>query len=313
MQVSTSTNGLDWEVIWDKEGEDFDSEDGANSFSPGDYVNAVVSLANYNGQTVYVKFDAISEYGGYPVFVDSIEIKESVDMEFISTTTTQTNTSYIFPGYDNQEIIAVEITTEGNANPFEVTEFEFNTTGSTDAGNDITNAKVYYTGTDNDFEEINEFGSVNNPNGDFTITGTQNILGGTNYFWLVYGISENATLENIVDAQCNSVKIDGIIQNTEISIPDGDREIHIAPDTIIMGTTTEINTCFAYFYDNGGVNANYISASNETLVIYPDGADAKVKINFSVFNTYFSDDLVIYDGNSNSAPLIGEYSGSTIP
>ncbi len=313
MQVSTSTNGLDWEVIWDKEGEDFDSDDGANSFAPGDYVNAVVSLANYNGQTVYVKFDAISEYGGYPVFVDSIEIKESVDMEFISTTTTQTNTSYIFPGYDNQEIIAVEITTEGNANPFEVTEFEFNTTGSTDAGNDITNAKVYYTGTDNDFEEINEFGSVNNPNGDFTITGTQNILGGTNYFWLVYGISENATLENIVDAQCNSVKIDGIIQNTEISIPDGDREIHIAPDTIIMGTTTEINTCFAYFYDNGGVNANYISASNETLVIYPDGADAKVKINFSIFNTYFSDDLVIYDGNSNSAPLIGEYSGSTIP
>ncbi len=314
MQVSASTDGLDWDVIWDKEGEDFDSEDGASSYAPGDYVNAVVSLANYNGQTVYVKFDAISEYGGYPVFVDSVEIKESVDMELISTTTTQTNTDYIFAGYDNQEIIAVEITTEGNANPFEITEFEFNTIGSTDAGNDITNAKVYYTVTDDDFEAINEFGSVNNPNGDFTITGTQILAGeGINYFWLVYGISENATLENIVDAQCNYVKIDGTNQDTEISIPDGDREIHIAPDTIIMGTTTDINTCFAYFYDNGGIENSYTSSSTETLVIYPDGADAKVKINFSVFNTYFSDDLIIYDGNSNSAPLIGEYSGSTIP
>jgi len=71
------------------------------------------------------------------------------------------------------------------------------------------------------------------------------------------------------------------------------------------GTTTS-------FYDSGGAGGAY--SSNETLswTFDPDGAP--VTATFTSFSTESSFDyLYVYDGPDSSSPLLGSYSGSTIP
>ncbi len=72
-------------------------------------------------------------------------------MVYISATTTQKNTSSVAPDQTNQEIMKVEVFTNGNLSPFSATSFTFNTTGSTNPATDIVNAKLLFTGTTNAF------------------------------------------------------------------------------------------------------------------------------------------------------------------
>jgi Secretion system C-terminal sorting domain/CUB domain len=72
--------------------------------------------------------------------------------------------------------------------------------------------------------------------------------------------------------------------------------------------------CGGIFADSGGVSGNYTNNENITTTIYPTNPNEFVTVTFSEFsleNTY--DKLVVYNGTSASAPLIGTFSGSTIP
>jgi len=75
-----------------------------------------------------------------------------------------------------------------------------------------------------------------------------------------------------------------------------------------------ITSCGIVFYDSGGESSQYSSNENYTLTVYPDLAGAMVQITFNIFNIENGwDDFYIYDGNSTSAPLVGSYTGSSLP
>lgn len=79
-------------------------------------------------------------------------------------------------------------------------------------------------------------------------------------------------------------------------------------------SNTTITTCNALFYDSGGPTGNYSSSQNLTLTIMPEVVGGNVIVTFNSFsleNDY--DKLFIYNGNSITAPLIGQYTGSTSP
>lgn len=88
----------------------------------------------------------------------------------------------------------------------------------------------------------------------------------------------------------------------------------IEDDAVIMPVTgsNSITTCGATIYDNGG-KANYALSSDGVLTIYPETAGSAVKLKFSEFNVYTSDDLYIYNGINTSASQIGYFYGTTIP
>ena len=77
--------------------------------------------------------------------LDNIRVVVAVPMSFVSSTTTQLNTSAVSPGSTTQEIVGIQIVTTGSASPFNATGFTFNTTGSTAPATDIQNAKLWYT------------------------------------------------------------------------------------------------------------------------------------------------------------------------
>ncbi len=90
---------------------------------------------------------------------------------------------------------------------------------------------------------------------------------------------------------------------------------NINPCIVIMPATGSYQTqtaCNGTVYDNGGTG-NYTNNTNSTVTIAPTGA-SQVKLHFTQFameNTY--DFLYVYDGPTTGSPVIGSYTGTTIP
>ncbi|WP_264509341.1 T9SS-dependent choice-of-anchor J family protein [Flavobacterium sp. N1719] len=80
-------------------------------------------------------------------------------------------------------------------------------------------------------------------------------------------------------------------------------------------TMTQPNgACGTDIYDNGGSTGNYQDNSNYVITICPNSIDDLMGVLFSQFNTETGVDvLTIYDGTSTSDPILGQYSGSTLP
>ncbi|WP_115462628.1 choice-of-anchor L domain-containing protein, partial [Winogradskyella aurantiaca] len=75
------------------------------------------------------------------------------------------------------------------------------------------------------------------------------------------------------------------------------------------------NTCGPRtFTDSGGAANDYAPGEDFTMTICPDVADELIVLDFTEFSTQEGQDVLkIYDGDSTSAPLVGEYSGNSSP
>jgi hypothetical protein len=178
-----------------------------------------------------------------PVNVDEGRIYtfyyDPTPMYYVSSNVTQTITSNVYSGATNQQLVGIEVVMGGYINILNLTGLTLNTSGSTNAAGDILNAKVYYTGPTGIFSTSSLFGTVyNSPNGSYAINGSQALVNGTNYFWLVYNISPGAAAGNVVDAECNQITLSGTggTQIPPIQAPPGSRQIIPALTSINVGT-----------------------------------------------------------------------------
>ena len=88
--------------------------------------------------------------------------------------------------------------------------------------------------------------------------------------------------------------------------------IHVRESYNMQNGTIE--TCNAYFYDNGGPNNSYGNNKNYTLTFMPASQGNMIGVTFTEFSTEAGYDfLYIYDGSSTDATLIGTYDGSNSP
>ncbi len=117
-------------------------------------------------------------------------------------------------------ILEIQVNVTNPCEPINVSRFDFNTAGSTNPTTDITEAEIYYTGQTRGLNYGSWFGLTPNPNGAFSITGSQDLtLGaGTYYFYLVYDVPSTATLGDKLDASMTSFVIAGVTQ-TDMSTP----------------------------------------------------------------------------------------------
>jgi len=82
----------------------------------------------------------------------------------------------------------------------------------------------------------------------------------------------------------------------------------------ILMQNGSVSSCDGLFYDSGGPDATYQPNEDLTFTLLPGTPGARVKINFTVFDTENNYDfLKIYDGNDVNATLLGSFSGATLP
>ena len=212
-----------------------------SSATPG--TSTTVSTTSLTAGTIYyIYVDGQSgDFGDM-----CLRILGPTPMTYISSTTTQPNTTVIAAGSVNQDIIRLEITVNGSINPLSVSQIDFNTNGTTLPAN-ITNAKVFYTGTSTTFSTTTAFGTaIANPNGNFSATGSQILTGAltntVNYFWLAYDVACGATAGNVVDASATGFVLGGTPQTPTVTAPAGTRTIVVlyAPTRTDGNSTTSI-------------------------------------------------------------------------
>jgi Zn-dependent metalloprotease len=112
---------------------------------------------------------------------------------------------------------------------------------------------------------------------------------------------------NVTLTACNTHGCNSTTKNSFITI-----SLSNCATIPVTGTGTTKTTCTGRLYDSGGLG-DYQNNTNGVITIAPTGA-TKVTLTFSSFNFESSYDFIyIYDGPSISSPLIGSYSGTTLP
>jgi large repetitive protein len=79
-------------------------------------------------------------------------------------------------------------------------------------------------------------------------------------------------------------------------------------------TNSTVATCGGNFYDSGGNNGQYGNGENFVMTFCSSTSGECVRVSFSSFNIESGYDfLTVYNGASTAAPVLGVYTGTTIP
>jgi Subtilase family/Concanavalin A-like lectin/glucanases superfamily/Domain of unknown function (DUF5011)/Secretion system C-terminal sorting domain/CUB domain len=83
---------------------------------------------------------------------------------------------------------------------------------------------------------------------------------------------------------------------------------------IIIGSAPTVTTCTAVFTDSGTRFTNYSNNLTQTMTFVPATAGSSIKVDFTSFALELDFDyLYIYNGVGINAPLLGIYTGNTLP
>lgn len=149
-------------------------------------------------------------------------------MAYVSSNVVQSSTTDVTKCDFDQNVICLQVVVSGTCPKINLTAIQLGMGGSTSATlADISNIHVYYTGNANTFNTSSEFvfgGTV--PSGsNNTLTGSQSLLSGTNYFWIAYDISPSATIGNVIDASVTQFTVAGVNRIPTTTNPAGTRAI----------------------------------------------------------------------------------------
>jgi hypothetical protein len=195
---------------------DFTYKREAGAFSNGGFTFSPGAAIGLNSGTSDTDFYSLDNSGPAPTarygtLIDTITTKPLTNQVYrwtpFPSITTQAGAPAISKCNNilNQVILGVQVTLPCGTEA--VTQFQLNMTGSTAPLTDVTGIHIYYTGNSAAFSPIGEFkaGGTMPATGTITVTGSQPLVVGTNYFWVAYDISASAPVGNIVQAQCTQL------------------------------------------------------------------------------------------------------------
>ena len=275
------------------------------------------------GVTYYVVVGGyVANEGAYDLSISATPCVAPIDMAYISSTVTQNNTNQAEICDSDIEMIGIEVVTNGTGNPLTMDRFRLKTNESTAPLTDLSDIKIYYTGTSSTFATTTLFGSATplDVGNNIFVNGSQQLSHGTNYFWVTYDLSASPTIGNIIDARCNQIKIDGNNLSPTETNPTGNRELIDCPSVIIptaCSTQTYNITENTNFYDDGGQGGlpctdgdanNFCNCGciTTTTICAPAGQFIQVDFSvFAMFNTSSAFDwMKIYDNSTTSGNLL---------
>lgn len=231
-------------------------------------------------------------------------------MQLKEVTAFQLNTGDVGANSVNQEILGVEVTTEGILSPISLSEIAVNLKGSEQ---NVEKVSVFYTGNEKVFSNAAEnlVGSNNQVNTEtvVSLSTVKTLPEGKSYFWVTYDVKADATANSTLDAALVSVKSGTTELAPIVADPDGERTIKLIYN--FKGGNETVNiTAPLKFYDNGGKDSHYTKDAKGTVTFNPTKAGDVIKIIYKKFKTHYNDHLYIYNGNSTEGEELVDVKGS---
>jgi hypothetical protein len=187
-----------------------------------------ISGTAVNNNVVDARFDSTQVFGGWFTPIISApagNVIISTPMTYLASNATHTMLSKIERGTTINQMLRILVRTSSTGAPIQATQFSLSTNGS---ANPLTNADsiiVWYTGANANFIGATFFGGVGAQSGTFVVNGSRNLLNDTNYFWVTYNVPVSAIIGDSLDAQVNTITIDGTPQTPTTTAPVGARYI----------------------------------------------------------------------------------------
>lgn len=207
------------------------------------------------GRSVDARIDSMELLGTYviPAVTDPAGSRIiAVPMAYTGAAVAQPNVAKVETGTVNRNILNLQVMMSASGSPVDLTAIDVSTNGTTSLS-DISNLKIWYTGTSSRFDTTLQFGAtVAAPGMTQTISGLQSLANGTNHFWVTYDISPGATVNNLVDAEIAGFMVDGGYRLSAVPAPPGSRQI-ISP-YCYSGAMNTINDDIGLFTVSDGVN-----------------------------------------------------------
>ena len=147
------------------------------------------------------------------------------DMTFSEVTVENYNEYFSEPGSADQDILRINVVTDGILNPLTLNSLTVTLNG-TDNMNDLSEIKIYYTAGTGTFSTDSLVGQPVTPSaGEISFNEDIPLITGNNYFWMAVDVSDNATEENKIDGTLSYVVIDSDTFSPSTSSPAGYRVI----------------------------------------------------------------------------------------
>jgi hypothetical protein len=193
-------------------------------------------------------------------------------------------------GTANLNALKLCVTTKNTKDPLMLQAARFTTSGSDNAAEDISMADLWYSGLSNDFSKAVKVGNgVANPNGEFTLTSSQPLKEGDNYFWLTYNLGEKATSGHKIDATCEELTISGKSVVPTTTAPSGN---HAVANIYRMKEGTYTQKIFGewgFTDDNLGAGGKYTGSTKAQVVTFvPLTPGRIIELDIDKFDLYYS-------------------------
>jgi len=138
------------------------------------------------------------------------------------------DTNAVMRGSINQMILGIEINTSGSDRPLKLSSITFQAIGTTvPAARNIENARLWYTGRENNFMTTLQTGQtvLQITDQPFELAANRELTSGKNYFWLTCDIKQGAAANGFVDASCINLQLSATSMQPVTSSPKGKKII----------------------------------------------------------------------------------------
>ena len=243
----------------------------------GDILSFGVKSIYINNQEP-IQNDSIVKIGGV-VLVDTFN-------NFVGATQIQTDSTELLTGIKDTRVLHLRINMDNFGKAVTLKSLQINAFGTTQLS-DITNIKVWSTGSKDSFYTLNQFGNtISNVRYDTNnIQGAAPLNYGENHFWLTYSISTTASINNKVKVGLDNLSIN--YQNLYVN------NYAIPAGVDLVSRNIQLNVC-----SSGSINPN-----NEQIYKVQIGG----RVNTSLANTLASGDYSVagsYSNYTNLEPVV---------
>ncbi|MDR1739331.1 MAG: DUF4465 domain-containing protein [Bacteroidales bacterium] len=271
--------------------------------------------------SITVKFNANTNTSTYASkgWIAAVRPYINKEMTIKNLTAFHGDTAIVKPGSKNQQILGIQINTEGTFTSLALSEVKLKLKNSTP---NIEKVSVLYSASQKDFSNAVLFGSTTTLQEEVTITGNRALPEGASYFWISYDLKDDANVDVAIDAALILVKTNSGTHTAENGDPSGNR---IIKNIVLLtnGDNGQVTlTRPVKFYDEGGPNANPNNGDFNYVSTFPfDGKvtflpapGQAVKIEFNDMEISYTNIIEIYEGTEvNPEKLLKTIKGVSSP